>query len=127
MNKKMNPEVKEKWLIALTSGEYQKGKLALKVTFEESGTNWCCLGVLCDLYIKETGKGSWKKEVGRRDTFISDDSMKVSFPPQDVMEWAGIDSVSGSFLTDDGASSLVRINDETEDFSKVIAAIEEHF
>jgi hypothetical protein len=44
----MTPELKEKWLQALRSGEYTKGKGALRST-TKSGTCYCCLGVLADV------------------------------------------------------------------------------
>ena len=40
----MKPEIKERWLIALRSGNYQQGKGQLK-----DGDRYCCLGVLCDI------------------------------------------------------------------------------
>lgn len=46
--KKMDPEVKKKWLEALRSGKYKQGKGKLK-----RSDTYCCLGVLCDLYIQE--------------------------------------------------------------------------
>lgn len=51
---RMNPEVKAKWIDALTSGEYSQTKRCLR---DKNG--YCCLGVLTDLYIKETGQGKW--------------------------------------------------------------------
>ena len=38
----MNPELKEKWVKALRSGEYKQAFLSLR-----SGQSYCCLGVLC--------------------------------------------------------------------------------
>ena len=45
----MNPDIKQAWLDALRSGEYEQayGKL-------RSGNSFCCLGVLCDLHAKAT-------------------------------------------------------------------------
>lgn len=40
---KMDPELKQKWIAALKSGEYKQGKACLHN--EEQGT-YCCLGVL---------------------------------------------------------------------------------
>ena len=45
---KMNPEVKQKWIDALRSGDYEQGSEKLR------GVNgYCCLGVLCDIYSRE--------------------------------------------------------------------------
>ena len=46
----MTPELKAKWIDALTSGAYKQGRFRLKRTKEA----FCCLGVLCD--ISETGQ-----------------------------------------------------------------------
>lgn len=48
----MNPEIKQKWVDALRSGEYKKG-----TEYLYSDNGFCCLGVLCDLHSKETGEG----------------------------------------------------------------------
>lgn len=44
----MKPEIKEKWIAALESGDYPQtmGKLQDDIGF-------CCLGVLCDLAVKD--------------------------------------------------------------------------
>lgn len=46
----MNERVKTKWLKALRSGEYKQTTGSLR----EKGNAFCCLGVLCDLYARET-------------------------------------------------------------------------
>jgi hypothetical protein len=47
---KMNPEIKEKWIEKLESGEYQQGQGGLRIKNEEVGTDqFCCLGVLADI------------------------------------------------------------------------------
>ena len=45
----MNPEIKQKWLDALRSGEYEQTSGALKKVDDEGNYSYCCLGVLCDL------------------------------------------------------------------------------
>jgi hypothetical protein len=44
----MTPELKEKWIKALRSGEYTQGRGALRST-TKNGTCYCCLGVLADI------------------------------------------------------------------------------
>lgn len=51
MNPKLKPEIKQKWLDALRSGEYEQGEGYLRYN-----DKYCCLGVLTDLYLKETNK-----------------------------------------------------------------------
>lgn len=45
----MNPEVKTKWVAALRSGDYRQGRGTLRSSADE----YCCLGVLCDLAVKD--------------------------------------------------------------------------
>lgn len=70
----MDQAVKAKWVAALRSGEYKQAKGALK-----DGGGFCCLGVLCDLHSKETGR-AW------------DDGRYLGAEkdlPDEVREWAG--------------------------------------
>lgn len=51
----MNKENIKKWLDALASGEFQQATKRLN-----AGDNQrCCLGVACDVYMRETGNGHW--------------------------------------------------------------------
>lgn len=56
--KKLNPEIKKKWVKALRSGKYNQCDGQLR-----QGDTFCCLGVLCDLHRKAMKKGDneWKK------------------------------------------------------------------
>lgn len=45
----MNPSIKERWVQALRSGNYVQGTDLLRSKSNE----FCCLGVLCDLYIQD--------------------------------------------------------------------------
>lgn len=46
-------ENRAKWVAALRSGEYTQGTDTL---YDVSTQQHCCLGVLCDVYEKTTGK-----------------------------------------------------------------------
>lgn len=46
----MKKEIADRWVAALESGEYKQGQRRLRCNDE-----YCSLGVLCDLYSKETG------------------------------------------------------------------------
>lgn len=79
----MKPEIKEMWVNALRSGDYPQnhdGKLR-----NENG--YCCLGVLCDLYAKENNK-EWGDYRILGDGYDFEDYF--DFPPQSVIEWAGL-------------------------------------
>lgn len=79
---RMNPEIKEKWLEALRSGDYQQGTGRLKTI----DGKFCCLGVLCDLYAKERGI-EWKL---RSHGYIFDGN--ATLLPRSATEWASIRS-----------------------------------
>lgn len=76
----MNVEIKEKWLNALKSGEYEK-----RTGYLRKDNQFCCLGVLCDLYNKETGKGKWRKN----NFYLRLDNSSVILPTE-VYQWAGL-------------------------------------
>jgi len=84
----MNSEIKEKWVTALRSGKYQQG-----TDFLRANDQYCCLGVLCDLYAKEHDT-VWK-EVGEvhHVNYYSFFSAETELPGP-VMKWAGLSHTS---------------------------------
>lgn len=90
-NPKMKPEVKEAWLNALRSGEYEQGEGALHKIEEDGPDTFCCLGVLCELAFKagaverfETDTYAGANYAYGYDTRYPSDAM----PPQEVVDWA---------------------------------------
>lgn len=103
---KMNKQVKALWLKALRSGEYAQGRERL-LTEEENGEHsFCCLGVLCDLYSRETGY-QWEK---RSHSWNGNVSFKYcdTMPPSEVDSWSGLDSYAEDHLAsmNDGGKSF---------------------
>lgn len=106
---------------ALRSGEYAQAKGYLR---EKDGSGYCCLGVACDLYHKETGKGYWDERVFRDAGGDSNNS----FLPRDVSAWFGFSGASGSFVKEvvserglklrtlDGLNDFVMNFNEVADF-----------
>jgi hypothetical protein len=45
----MDEKLKKRWIEALRSGRYKKGKGFLKTVSKSGRTTHCCLGVLCDI------------------------------------------------------------------------------
>lgn len=119
----MNSEVKALWLAALESGEYKQCKGALKGKDENGQWGYCCLGVLDDIYAKQTGKGKWKDEgtIAEFDDGEGNDNIvpRTGYPTTRIYEWAGLSHEDGANLAD--------INDTSEDFSKVIEVIKEKY
>lgn len=133
----MNTEVKTLWLEALRSGEYKHGRNRLKVdALDENDTpKFCCLGVLCEVYSKATGKGTWELH----NTLLKFDAgseVRGDFPPMEVLRWAGLirnklTNPSGIFTNEEKGkeTSLSAINDrvETKDYEEIIEYIEKYF
>ena len=112
----MNPEIKEKWLKALRSGEYKQGSHYLRRVDD----TYCCLGVLCDIYIKE-GNAVWDKR-GSDVWYIGHSS---AYLPGDVKEWAELDVPAGWANYKDPDYSLTHMNDQGESFERIAQKIEE--
>lgn len=129
----MNKEIKEKWVTALRSSEYKKGRGRLKDTRGQE-TTYCCLGVLCEIYLKETGNGKWE-DTGlgliRFVTGDSEDSTSGSILTPEVMAWSGIDTAHGTLpnRAPEGLHKLTFVNDSTDErsFDRIAEIIEEYF
>jgi len=102
-----------KWADALESGNYKQGRWWLRPNLVEGDENgpdtFCCLGVACDLYAKNTKKGKWDGEKFRTNKYDENDAN----PPEPVTEYFGI-----SIET---AEKLVDMNDEKHNTFKTIA------
>lgn len=112
----MNPEVRDMWIAALLSGTYKKtlGRLHRLLGGKKGQDRWCCLGVLCDLAIRNgvavpvTSSEEQEMRYGREFDGMSD------YLPGPVKLWAGLASgnpeVYGDSLSNhnDGAG-LVRV------------------
>lgn len=131
----MNPEVKEIWLEALRSGLYQQGRSLLKYKNNRSGEMfYCCLGVLSDLAEKQGVVSCWAdiasyKSYGGTETVYCFGEHARACLPQEVMDWAGIDTPFGELATplDDIYNSLSSVNDAGMSFLQVADIIEEQF
>jgi hypothetical protein len=82
----MNPQVKEKWIEALRSGEYKQTTRYLRTK-----DGYCCLGVLMDLYLKETGK-EW---VPTHDKYVYLTSNMNCSP---ISDWADVEEFAEDVL-----------------------------
>lgn len=84
----MNKRIKELWVAALRSGEYVQGKGNLR----NIENRFCCLGVLCDLFIKENPTKARWQDGGSAYAIMLDDSglSEYSWLPSVVINWAGL-------------------------------------
>lgn len=109
-----------KLVTALRSGEYIQGRSALHV-----GDKFCCLGVACDLYAKETGRGHWKINSLGCYEFVTPEDVRSGVLPKPVMEWLGLPNRNGEFVRDGRpSSSLADMNDYGASFAAIADLIE---
>lgn len=101
----MDQKIKDRWVEALRSGEYEQGRGALK-----SGDRFCCLGVLCDLFVKD-GLGTWGQDLFGSNGYL----------PPVVVAWAGlrnkspaVDSLTLTCLNDTFKTNFTQIADLIE-------------
>lgn len=106
----MRQDVKEKWVAALRSGEYEqtKGYLGRTVT-KDDGTQvmgYCCLGVLCQVAVAEgVIEAPYEAEEGHCVTLVYAGYEEVELPYM-VRDWAGLDRVDPEVRTPEGAGDL---------------------
>lgn len=115
----MNSEVKAKWLEALRSGEYVQGTGLLR----SQDDKFCCLGVLCDLAVKDEVIAEPERPThgGYR---YGDDSRWDAGLPNEVRKWSGVADLMG--LTPSGRE-LAHLNDTGSTFAQIADIIEEEF
>lgn len=98
---RMDPEIKDEWLMALRSGEYIQGRSRLK-NYEG---RYCCLGVLCVIHgrhqeqfvdFTQNADGVWVYSFEHEGQTYTTGVL----PGPEVFKWAGIDHATkeGKFL-----------------------------
>lgn len=84
----MKPEIKARWVAALRDTEkYQKTMGALH---SNKDGGFCCLGVLCDLYLQDHGKEWASFDGASAYAFPRKDGWEYAVLPVEVQEWAGL-------------------------------------
>jgi len=111
----MNSEIKAKWLEALRSGKYKQGKVHLR----DRNSNYCCLGVLCDLISPE----DWVENPAHSSAFAIPETkgsrwLRTCFPPNRVLNVAAVTITQGDMLAcmNDGGSSFEEIAKYIEEY-----------
>jgi hypothetical protein len=117
----MDEVVKQKWIEALRSGEYEQGKAALN----HMNKRFCCLGVLGDLYAKETGE-QWSNAGGGEYAL----NEEAYFLPPSVVKWAGLEDDNPALPKlprgFPKTCRLAALNDNGESFSRIADLIEKY-
>jgi len=148
----MKQEIAELWSEALRSGVYNQASKALVQVDNESGEviGHCCLGVLCELAIKD---GVQVNRVAGKSASFSDEDTDESYDvyenikfddrddlvPNAVMIWAGLKTDDGSVcnphpydsaeayeMESEFPMSLAEMNDSGTSFSGIAALIEKY-
>lgn len=120
----MNPEIKTKWLSALRSGEYSQGERVLR----DKDNNYCCLGVLCDIAIKENPElAKWEKstcDINGNEVYRVIDSLgyEAYVLNPGVLEWSGLTENNPKVNGAEG--SLAELNDQGHTFKEIADIIE---
>ncbi len=118
----MNKDIAKKWVEALRSGEYSQTRGILA---DDRG--FCCLGVLCELYIEETKDNIKDCITATHTKYDGNDCL----PPVKVLQWSGLQTALGTFKEseitkeDDPHTYLAGLNDVYEyNFNQIADVIE---
>jgi hypothetical protein len=119
----MNPDIKVRWVEALRSNNYKQAKGYLKT---EDG--FCCLGVLCDIAVQDgviAAPIKLEGQYGEPDHY-GYGSGKTGELPEEVADWAGLDSYNSLVREGESLTSLVELNDDYGyEFKQIAQLIEE--
>jgi hypothetical protein len=126
----MDPLIKQMWVDALRSGDYKQGTRRLHYLDSAGEERFCCLGVLCDLAVKNgvsvevhVNEFDSTKMPGtrRRKWYYDDDCVRL---PQDVIEWTGHTTLNASEVMNE----LIILNDAVrKPFDQIAKFIDENF
>lgn len=131
----MNEQVKDIWVKALRSSDYTQGRLFLHLAeTKHTPESFCCLGVLCDLSLKNSSLPIIRT-VNEEEGIVRYDRSSEGLPLS-VMSWAEIKfSNPDVTVVDDSkewhqkskTTSLAELNDGGASFSKIADIIEKNW
>lgn len=126
----------KKWVKALRSGQFKQGIGTLKQFNSDGQAQYCCLGVLCELYNEEMKKNHKKALVEKvcdddsyffKYRYTRFDGMSVGLP-EDVKTWSGISTSCGRFYGDNNPLiPLDDLNDTGAEFVTISDIIEKNW
>lgn len=118
---KMDSRVKRLWLKALRGGHYKKTDGQLRRSSDDSSPEYCCLGVLTELYRLDTGRGRWQDD----DQFRWRNDTAHGELPMCVMKWAGLDSCDPVLVPkEEEEVTAAELNDNGVSFKRIAQLIE---
>jgi len=120
----MNEEVKNKWIEALRSGDYEQGRCAM-----HRGDTFCCLGVLCDVHRKEQLESRGESDAWVEETWEENLSYyhASTILPAEVSRWAGFNSTNPTIEINEKTNTIATHNDTGQSFEVIADAIEKQF
>ena len=127
----MKKEIAERWTKALRSGEYEQGWNKLKEKSNSGSVTHCCLGVLCEMALKDgvdmhVDVDSYTS-LSRGSTVFAFNEC-TEFLPDAVLEWSGVKTDNGMFNhTLDKGNALTDLNDGGYGFDRIAAFIERNW
>ncbi len=133
MNKSLNIENGRKLIAALRSGDYPKTRGVLhriepREYPDADKVGYCCLGVACDLFMKETGIGHWTVKGNREEFYINEEEHSGFTLPPTVARWLGVNEQEGNIAIDlPRIRRISEVNDISVTFEPVIAALIEAY
>lgn len=90
----MDKKIKERWVKALRSGEFEQGEGMLCKVGADGQRRYCCLGVLSQLAVRSRVIPKAREDEDYGDgmpmRYGADDD--IHYTPKEVTEWAGLDS-----------------------------------
>lgn len=111
----MIKEKAELLVAALRSGDYRQGREKLR-----TADGFCCLGVACDLFKKETGGGEWHKRLDGVFYFNFDSESDEYYLIPAVRNWFGFKHRNPKAA----GVRLSEMNDASKPFSEIADFIE---
>lgn len=124
----MKKRIKNMWVKALREKKIGEQRVRQGQSWlRKSETKFCCLGVLCEIYRQDTGKGEWKIEYNDIFQFKQKRTYDVSFLPKSVVRWAGLSDTDPLSTSHSGTQTLSRMNDDGVEFDKIADFIEDYF
>lgn len=114
-------------IVALESGEFKQTNGVLRSKRSDNRqAGYCCLGVACELFRRETGVGKWVTPPNETTwTFVVEpDDEANTFLPEAVRKWLGFSTQDGNFIEPgDGNNTLAALNDSGVPFDEIAKII----
>jgi len=113
----------QKWNAALKSGEFEQARGQLKTEDD----HFCCLGVACELYRRETGQGEWEQHADDRSIveFRLDEEFVGGILPPRVQSWLGLREPAGAYYDEyHSQNCLTADNDAGYTFDRIATIVE---